>query len=84
MTNKEYLIAALNDEIDDGGASYESVAQYHISCPYIHSSDCLNHYEGNEYGTKEYEEGCLRCKMAWLDREYDTCPSEDGKYELGE
>lgn len=24
MTNQEYLIAALNDEIDDGGASWEA------------------------------------------------------------
>lgn len=27
MTNQEYLIAALNDEIDDGGASWEAKEQ---------------------------------------------------------
>lgn len=27
-TNKDYLIAVLTDSIDDGGASYESVARY--------------------------------------------------------
>ncbi len=29
MTNQEYLISALNDEIDDGGASWEAV----VHCP---------------------------------------------------
>ena len=33
-TNRDYLIAALADRIDDGGASYESVAEYNINCPY--------------------------------------------------
>ena len=82
-TNKDYLIAALTDSIDDGGASYESVAEYDIDCPYISSADCLNEHEGNEYGKAEYREGCLRCKLAWLDREYDTHPSDDGKWERG-
>ena len=34
MTNQEYLIAALNDEIDDGGAAREAVIHYNIACPY--------------------------------------------------
>ena len=83
-TNKDYLIAVLADSIDDGYASYESVAEYDIDCPYISNADCLNEHEGNEYGTAKYREGCLRCKLAWLDREYDTCPSDDGKWERGE
>ena len=78
-TNKDYLIAVLTDSIDDGGASYESVAEYNIDCPYVSSADCLNEHEGNEYGKAEYREGCLRCKLAWLDREYDTYPSDDDK-----
>lgn len=81
-TNKDYLIAELTESIDDGGAGYESVTEYNIACPYTHSSDCLNDHEGNIYGTKEYNQGCVRCKLAWLDREYDTYPSEDGKWEL--
>lgn len=83
-TNRDYLIAALTDSIDDGGASYESVAEYDINCPYISGADCLNEHEGNEYGKAEYREGCVRCKLAWLDREYDTYPSDDGKWEIGE
>ena len=77
-TNKDYLIAVLTDSIDDGGASYEAMAKYDIECPYFGKKDCLNEHEGNEYDTKEYREGCVRCKLAWLDREYNTYPS-DGK-----
>ena len=80
-TNRDYLVAALADAIDDGGASYESVAEYNIDCPYPSYSDCLNEHEGNEYGSIEYRESCVRCKLAWLDREYDTYPSDDGVWE---
>ncbi len=82
MTNKQYIIDALTDNIDDGGAAYVSVAEYNINCPYIHRSDCLNNHEGNQYDSKEYRKGCIRCKLAWLEREYDTYPSEDGKWEI--
>lgn len=81
-TNKDYLILELTESLDDGGAGYESVAEYDIACPYHHSSDCLNDHEGNQYDSKEYREGCIRCKLAWLDREYDTYPSDDGKWEV--
>lgn len=81
-TNKDYLIVVLTDSIDDDGASYESVAEYDIDCPYFFSEDCLNDHENNVYGTKEAVEGCVRCKMAWLDRLYDTYPSNDGKWEM--
>lgn len=83
-TNKDYLIAALTDSIDDGGSSYEAVAKYNIACPYVEYSDCLNEHEGNEYDTTEYNEGCVRCKMAWLKRVYDTYPSDDGIWEVTE
>lgn len=83
-TNKDYLIAVFTDSIDDGRASYESMADRNLSCPYISFSDCLNEHEGNKYGTKEYGEGCARCKLAWLDRVYDTYPSDDGKWEEGD
>lgn len=81
-TNKDYLILELTESIDDGGAGYESVAEYNINCPYCHKSDCLNDHEGNQYDSKEYREGCVRCKLAWLEREYDTYPSDDGKWEI--
>ena len=83
-TNRDYLIAVLTDSIDDGGASYESLAEYSIDCPYTTDSDCINHHEKNEYDTKEFKKGCVRCKLAWLDREYDTYPSDDGKWERGD
>ena len=83
-TNLDYLIAALSDEIDDGGASYESVAEYNIECPYYGNYDCLNDHEDNEYDTPEWNKGCLRCKLSWLLREYDTYPSDDGRWEIFE
>ena len=81
-TNKDYLILELTESIDDGGAGYESVAEYNIACPYFGYENCLNYHEGNEYDTKEYKDGCVRCKLAWLEREYDTYPSDDGKWEV--
>lgn len=83
-TNKDYLIAALADAIDDGGASYESVAEYDIDCPYMNTTDCLNEREKNEYGTAKYTECCIRCKLAWLQRPYNTYPSDDGIWEVTE
>lgn len=83
-TNKDYLIEALTESIDDCGAAYESVARYDIACPYRHTSDCLNDHERNEYGTKKYEDGCSRCKLTWLAREFDTYPSQNGVWELEE
>jgi hypothetical protein len=81
-TNKDYLIAVLADTIDDGGASYESVAEYNIDCPYAGYGDCYNDHFNNEYGTPAYKKGCVQCKLAWLERAYDTYPSDDGKWEL--
>lgn len=83
-TNRDYLIAVLADEIDDGGASYEAVADNDINCPYCCTDDCYNEHFKNEYGTAADREGCVRCKLAWLEREYDTYPSNDGKWELEE
>jgi hypothetical protein len=83
-TNKDYMIAALADEIDDGGATFDSMVEYNIDCPYTRNSDCYNEHFGNEYGTKEYKEGCVKCKTAWLERAYDTYPSDDGIWEIDE
>ena len=83
-TNKDYLIEVLTGSIDDGGASYEAMAKHDIECPYYGDANCLNEHEGNEYDTEAYREGCVRCKMAWLEREYDTYPSDDGIWERRE
>lgn len=82
VTNKDYVILALTDSIDDGGSSYVSVTEYQIDCPYIWDKDCLNNHKNTTYGTKEYKENCIKCKLAWLEREYDTYPHEDGKWEV--
>lgn len=81
-TNKDYIIVIFMGSIDDGGASYESMTKYNINCPYFGDDDCLNEHEGNEYDTKEYNEACVRCKLSWLNRRYDTYPSEDGVWEV--
>ena len=52
-TNKDYLIAVLTDSIDDGGASYESMAEYDIGCPYLSFRDCLNEHEENAYNSAD-------------------------------
>jgi hypothetical protein len=83
-TNRDYLIAALAEEIDDGGASFESAVRYHVDCPYCSTADCLNEHENNQYGTADYHQGCVRCKISWLLRGYDTYPSDDGRWEIDE
>lgn len=84
VTNKDYIIAALTHNIDDGGSSYVSVAEYQIDCPYVWDKDCLNYHKNTTHGTKEYNENCVKCKLAWLDRAYDTYPHEDEKWEVEE
>lgn len=66
MKNIEYLLSALSDQIDDGGASYESVVHYNISCP---------HYNGEE-GLRcddcaPCREICVPCKIEWLNAEIE-------------
>lgn len=68
MTNQEYLIAALNDEIDDGGASWEAVIHYNIACPYTLGDKralCRSHT------TRMSRETCVQCKEAWLNAQMD-------------
>lgn len=69
MTNLEYLTAALHDEIDDGGASMESAAAYHIACPYYAGDKGLP-CEGLEYPWDELRV-CGPCKLEWLEKEYE-------------
>ena len=70
MTNKEYLIKCLNNEIDDDGASYEAEVINHINCPYYvgderawcEEDDFLSDIESNK---------CFGCKNEWLNNEVD-------------
>ncbi len=82
MTNQEMLIAALTDQIDDGGASWEAWIHYYINCPYF-SGDRRCHCYPDEFrnGTVDkvaYEdrkettrELCVGCKAEWLESEVD-------------
>lgn len=83
-TNRDYLIEALTGEIDDGGASYEAAARYDIACPYRSNCDCLNHIRNVNYGEKGFEDNCTTCKLSWLNRRFDTYPSEDGRFIVDE
>lgn len=82
MTNLEYIIAALRNEIDDGGASWEACIHYNIKCPYF-EGDRRCHCYPEEYrnGTvdrvafKDQKEPtrelCVGCKAEWLEQEVD-------------
>lgn len=82
MTNQEYIIAVLTDQIDDCGESREACVYYHISCPY-HLGDrrCMcysdEYREGKIQGDmlkdrKEItRELCVECKEKWLESEVD-------------
>lgn len=69
MTNREYLLALLDDEnhIDDGGSSYEAMVYYNIACPYLGYDERAK--------CKDYiapqRNVCVECKMEWLDSEVD-------------
>lgn len=82
MTNQEYIIAALTDQIDDGGATWEACVHYNINCPYF-EGDRRCHCYPEEYrdGTvdrvafKDKKEAtrelCVECKAEWLESEVD-------------
>lgn len=70
MTNKEMLIKALNDEFDDGGATYDSVVDYNINCPYFGNDNRAHCHYNEPYQTLTHEQ-CLECKLEWLEAEVD-------------
>lgn len=66
MTNRELLIASLNDDLDDWAASESNIA-YNIACPYYgepygHPCDGLTW----PWSTLTV---CGPCKAEWLDKE---------------
>ena len=80
MTNREYMAKQLSnpDWIDDGGASYESMVEYNINCPYFHG-DTRSHCKDieaeylagrrNSLSPTKYE--CIAFKHEWLEAEVD-------------
>lgn len=74
MTNQEYLIIALNNEIDDDGAAREAVIHYNIACPYTLGDKralCRSHT------TRMSRETCVQCKEAWLNAQADESEPEE-------
>lgn len=70
MTNREYMARQLADPdwIDDGGASYISMVEYNIGCPY-RVGDKRSLCKGSEgLPTRKL---CGECKMEWLEAEVD-------------
>lgn len=71
VTNREYIANLLAEPswIDDGGASYEAMVHYNISCPY-RAGDERAHCFGK---TDDFiaRENCVPCKEEWLDQEVD-------------
>lgn len=80
MTNREYIINLLLNglekqgkefkrvNIDDGGASYESMVYYNIDCPYVYNDKralC------GDKVSKVDRDTCFRCKVKYLDSEVD-------------
>lgn len=70
MTNREYMAKQLSDPdwIDDGGASYLSMVEYNINCPYFTGDErCHCRSMGKEPTRSE----CGQCKLEWLEAEVD-------------
>lgn len=67
-TNRDYIIAALQGEFDDGGATEEAVIYYNIDCPYMEGDQ---RGECEKLGKDIGWETCTECKTKWLDSEPD-------------
>lgn len=78
LTNRELLIAALLDgvndkertmkrvlsvDLDDGGATEEMMVHYHVNCPYSYEKDCMLKKNEEPNGIT-----CTRCKFKWLNK----------------
>lgn len=69
MNNREYMAKQLSDPdwIDDGGASYLSMVEYNIACPYF-AGDKRKGCKDDEYPTRSK---CGQCKLEWLESDVD-------------
>lgn len=66
MTNKEYLIKVLKEELDDDGAM-EAWVYYHVACPYFWG-DKRAHCKDD---AKPSRDRCSECKFEWLEMVVD-------------
>lgn len=67
-TNRDFIIAALQGEFDDGGAAEEAVIYDYINCPYTEGDQRA---ECGKIGKNISWETCTECKTKWLDSEPD-------------
>ena len=82
ITNAEYMINLLLDllhdndielhnfDIDDGGASEESMICYNIACPYYDGDERAECKNNGPLETATREQ-CFRCKYDWLTNQVD-------------
>lgn len=82
ITNAEYMINLLLDllhyngielnnfDIDDGGASEESMIYYNIACPYFFGDERAECKNNGPFETATREQ-CFKCKYDWLTNEVD-------------
>ena len=70
MTNREYMAKQLSDPnwIDDDGASYISMVEYNIACPYYYGDKRSHCNSGDAMPTRDM---CGECKREWLEAEVD-------------
>lgn len=66
-SNWDYIKAAIDEEIDDGGASCEAAIYYHIACPH-YAGDPRAHCRGTDNPDRAM---CVACKAEWLEEEYE-------------
>ena len=64
------LKAIVHGEFDDGGATYDSVVDYNINCPYYGNDERAHCRENAPYQALTHEQ-CLYCKLEWLEAEVD-------------
>ena len=69
MTNREYMVAVLTDQVDDGYASYEAMLHYNISCPYFSGDKRAHCYEKDDSFINR--DNCYYCKHEWMENEVD-------------
>ena len=80
ITNAEYMINLLMDflkmedvkfqrvDIDDGGASIESMIHYDVKCPYFEGDTRAVCHPSDALIDREH---CVECKTKWLLSEVD-------------
>lgn len=76
MKNKDVLVAALNDEIDDGGTALKETIDYLIRCPYMYSYSLIHYEHGHPLCADQdglaSRDRCAACIEEWLNTEVNA------------